>query len=170
MELKAALKEQYHAGLSNLRECIGKCSDELWNEVHAERHTWRLAWHTAFFTHFYLGQTEQAFERWSGDKRLSHEGYEKPDGYSRAEMLQYIQYIDALVDRTVDALDLSAPETGFEWYPNMTKISHELMNLRHTQGHIGAFAELIMGVNPAEEITWVAKANTYLDGDYMANE
>ena len=167
MELKSALKEQYHAGLSNLRECVEKCSDELWNEVHAERRTWRLAWHTAFFTHFYMAQTEHDFQRWPGDKRLKSEDYDAPDGYSRKELLDYLLYIDGLVDSTVDGLDLSAPETGFEWYPDMTKISHELMNLRHVQGHIGQFSELLMAVEPTEEITWVAKANTYLDGDYM---
>jgi hypothetical protein len=34
---------------------------------------------------------------------------------------------------TVDSLDLECRETGFSWYSNMTKLSHELMNLRHLQ-------------------------------------
>jgi hypothetical protein len=160
MEIRAALKEQYHAGLANLAECVEKCSPELWASHHADRYVWRLAFHCAFYTHFYMAQGESAFERWPGDRMLPYEE-DRPEGYSREEILNYIEWIDGIVDQTIDGLDLDSPETGFDWYPNMTKISHELMNLRHVQGHVGQISELIMALDPNEEIGWVAKAKTF---------
>lgn len=164
MELKATLKEQYHAGLANLAECVEKCSPELWTSLHAERYVWRLAFHTAFYTQFYLGQDEHDFDRWPGDRMLEYE-HDQPEGYSREEIMDYIRFIDGKLDAIIDTLDLDAPETGFPWYPNMTKLSHVLMNLRHTQGHVGQISELIMAADPAEEIGWIRKANSYRDRD-----
>lgn len=157
MELREALKEQYHAGLAMLAECVEKCPEELWREGRHPRTFWRIAFHTAFFTHLYLGQNEAAFQPWPGRRAGIHhrlwdeparvEPYELPEGapsYEKAEIRDYIRYVDALIDPTVDALDLAADETGFSWYPNMGKLSHEFMNLRHLQGHVGQLSELLM--------------------------
>lgn len=164
MELKRALKEQYHAGLANLEECVEKCPPALWRSLHADRYFWRIVFHTVFYTHFYMAQTEGDFDRWPGDRRLPYEE-DQPDGYTREEMLAYIQFVDDKVDSEVDGLDLSALETGFPWYPDMTKLSHQLMNLRHVQGHVGQLSELIMADDPRKEIGWVGKANSCHERD-----
>ncbi|HZH99257.1 MAG TPA: DinB family protein [Fimbriimonadaceae bacterium] len=174
MDTRAALKEQYHAGLRMLAECVEKCPEDLWHLGEHPRPFWRIAWHTLYFTHNYLDQTQHEFnasvENWPGAIKsalgvggekaaIDVEPYELPEGataVSKPDMLVYLEYIDALVDQTVDGLDLDRQDTGYEWYPGMTKLSHQLMNLRHLQGHVGQLSELLMmrGIDTA----WVAKA------------
>ena len=157
MELRQALKEQYHAGLAMLAECVEKCPDALWPEGRHPRAFWRIAFHAAFFTHLYLGQSEESFEPWPERREGVHhrlweepaevEPYELPAEapvYTKAELLEYIRFVDGLVNRTVDGLDLETDETGFSWYPKMGKLSHQFMNLRHVQGHVGQLSELLM--------------------------
>ena len=43
MELREALKEQYHAGLAMLAECVEKCPDALWLQGEPPRYFWRIA-------------------------------------------------------------------------------------------------------------------------------
>jgi hypothetical protein len=169
MELREALKEQYHAGLAMLAECVEKCPEDMWLEGEHPRTFWRIAFHAAFFAHLYLGQNEAAFQPWPGrragihhvlwDRPADVEPYELPEGaesYGRNEILAYIRFVDALIDATVDPLDLDADETGFSWYPTMSKLSHELMSLRHLQGHVGQLSELLMA--SGIDIDWVGKS------------
>jgi len=169
MELRQALKEQYHAGLAMLAECVERCPEEMWQEGEHPRPFWRIAFHAAFFTHLYLGQNEEAFAPWHGRREGIHHGlwhppfevepYELPAGaeiYQSSEMLDYIRFVDALVDPTVDQLNLDADETGFGWYKNMSKLSHQLLNLRHLQGHVGQLSELLMA--RGLDIAWVGKS------------
>src|SRR5579862_2240860 len=127
MELRDALKEQYHGGLAMLAECVEKCPDDLWVSPSPRsdegdrvifRSFWRIAFHAAYFTHLYVGQNEAAFQRpdgfradcegmWSSPWDI--EPYELPeevDPYSRQQMLDYIRFVDSLIDSTVDGLDL----------------------------------------------------------------
>ena len=60
-----------------------------------------------------------------------------------------------MIDPTVDQLDLASDETGFSWYKNMSKLSHQLMNLRHMQGHVGQLSELLMA--RGIDTDWVAQ-------------
>src|SRR5579859_5391607 len=62
--LRQALKEQYHAGLAMLAECVEKCPDDLWTSGTHPRTFWRIAFHAAYFTHLYLGQTLDAYQPW----------------------------------------------------------------------------------------------------------
>lgn len=177
-ELKPALKEQYHAGLAMLNQCVANCPDDLWTSPsprHDEgnrvifRSFWRIAFHAVYFTHLYLGQNEDSFAPWPG-RRVGYfeelwrkpwdiEPFEFPENAkatSKAEVLEYIAYVDALVSPTVDSLDLAAGETGFPWYRQMNKLSHQLMNLRHLQGHVGQLSELL--VAREIDIDWVSRA------------
>jgi hypothetical protein len=169
MKLRQALKEQYHAALAMLAECVEKCPEEMWLEGKHPRTFFRIAFHAAFGTHVGMGQNEAAFQPWPRRRAGIHPGlwedpanvepYELPEGaesYGRNEMLDYIRFVDELVDATVDQLDLDSDETGFPWYPNMSKLSHELMNLRHTQAHVGQLSELLMA--RGIDTDWVAKS------------
>ena len=174
MELRQALKEQYHAGLAMLAECVEKCPEGMWLEGEHPRTFWRIAWHAAYFTHNYLAPDEETFNGSVADwplavrtalgvsdtqKASDVEPYELPEGVTpltRREVLDYIAYVCGLINATVDSLDLDSRETGFSWYPNMTKLSHELMNLRHIQGHVGQLSELLMA--RGIDIAWIAKS------------
>ena len=86
------------------------------------------------------------------------EPYELPKDftpYTKKQTLDYLAYIGSLIDPTVDGLDLDAQETGIPWYKNMSKISHELLNLRHLQGHVGQLSELLMARNI--DTDWIGK-------------
>ncbi len=119
--------------------------------------------HAAFFTRVYLGQDEAAFPPWAlnrpdadalwGSNTVPHRLPEVIPPYSREELLQYVAFVGALVDPTVNTLDLERADTGFPWYKNMTKLSHELMNLHHLQGHVGQLSELLMA--RGIDIRWV---------------
>ena len=61
-----------------------------------------------------------------------------------------------MVDPTVDQLNLDSDETGFSWYKNMSKLSHQLMSLRHLQGHVGQLSELLMA--RGIDTDWVARS------------
>jgi len=159
MELRQALKGQYHAGLAMLAECVEKCPEEMWLEDKHPRTFFRIAFHAAFFTHVGMGQNEAAFQLtpWPRRRMGIHPGlwedpaylepYELPEGaesYERSEMLDYIRFVDTLVDPNVDQLDLASDESGFSWSPNISKMSQALQNLRHLQGHIGQLSERLM--------------------------
>lgn len=168
MEIREALKEQYHAAMAMLTESVEKCPDDLWISGEYPRSYWRIALHTAFFTQLYLPQNEHCYEPWPGRPMDDFEPmwldpqyvepYELPDGiapFSRADTLAYIRFVDEIIDPVVDSLDLDSDDTGFSWYPDMSKLSHELMNLRHIQGHVGQLSELLMA--RGIDTDWVPK-------------
>lgn len=123
MEVRQAVKEQYHAGLAMLAECMGRCPERLWLEGEYPRMFWRIAWHAAYFTHNYMVQNEAAFnasvENWPPAVRaalgvsdtqqaVDIEPYELPGSVSpltRREVGEYLAYLRGLVDETVDHLD-----------------------------------------------------------------
>jgi hypothetical protein len=160
MDIRSALKEQYHAGLKMLRQAVEICPEHLWLGGAHPRTFWRIAFHAAFYTNLYLAQNEHAFERWPKHRDCARLWENPPEEtpYTREEMIEFIEHVDALIDGTVDSLDLDSQVTGFDWYPNMTKLSHQIMNIRHLQGHIGQLSELLMADNPEIEVEWVAKA------------
>jgi hypothetical protein len=175
MDVRGALKEQYHAGLAMLAECVEKCPDDQWLGGAHPRLYYRIAWHAAYFAHNYLVPDQEAFNRSAADwplavrtalgvsdtqKAVEVEPYELPEAappLGRRDLLDYLALLRSLVDVSVDSLDLDSESTGFSWYPNMTKLSHELMNLRHIQAHVGQLSELLMA--RGIDIDWVARAS-----------
>jgi hypothetical protein len=166
MDFKAALIEQYRAGLSMLGECVATCPDDLWHQGEHPRAFWRIVFHAAFFTQFGLGQTYRDMVPWPGanpdsavmwDRPEYVEPYELPEDaqpYDRDQALAYIAFVDALVAPTVFALDLEASDSGFPWEGNSSKISQQLKSLRHLQGHVGQLSELLMA--RGIEVEWVS--------------
>lgn len=167
--LKLALKEQYHAALAMLADCVEKCTDDLWTTPSRKdvdpdhpnrfciRSFWRIAFHGIFFTHLYLAQNEDAFQPWPSRRNGYFDGmwqkpwdiepYEFPEDAeptTKQEILDYIRYVDSILDSTIDGLDLNSEESGIPWYRNFGKLSHELLTLRHLQGHVGQLSELLM--------------------------
>lgn len=170
MSIQAALKEQTHAAIAMLVDCVEKCPDDLWvspskKDVERDdpnrfciRSFWRIAFHGIYFTHLYMLQNIGEFKRplgtavgdreafgplWSLDRDPFDldEGCDPP---TKSDLLEYIAHVDSWVDPTVDALDFDSMESGVPWYKNFPKLNHELLTLRHLQGHVGQLSELLM--------------------------
>ncbi len=159
MNIKLALKSQYHAGLAMLRQCTERCPDEFWTSGTHPRSYWRIAYHAVFYTHFYLQQNYEAFTPWQKGRPNVECLWESPPieaPYSKEEIQEYVDFVVAGVDATVDGLDLDCAETGFPWYKDMSKLEHQLMNLRHLQGHIGQLSELLMA--QGIDTNWIGKS------------
>jgi len=141
MSIKPALKSQYHASLAMLREAIDTCPAELWTSDGYTNRFWHVAYHVLFYTHFYLQPSEADFVPWERHRdelnRFEREpGAAAPTPYTVEEMRAYWTFVDSAVDATVERLDLAAPTSGFWWY-EMSKLEHQLVNLRHLQHHTG---------------------------------
>ncbi|MBI5835206.1 MAG: DinB family protein [Armatimonadetes bacterium] len=136
MDIRAALKGQYHASLAMLRQAIAECPDDQWAAGPAGSAYWAVAYHALFYTDFYLQANVDSFVPWSEHR----DGFEKGEPYTRAQLLAYWQRCEDGLDAAVDALDLEADDCGFPWY-RLTKIDHQLTNLRHIQHHVGVLSD-----------------------------
>lgn len=161
MDIRSALKFQYHAALKALREAIEKCPDAMWNDPDDRAVPfWRVGYHTLFFTHFYLQQDRRDFRPWARAHAEAHweslDGPKVSEGFTRADLLEYWQVCDGMIDAGVDALDLSAPQCGFPWY-KMGTLEHQLVNLRHIQHH-AAILSARLRTQAGISINWVGRA------------
>jgi hypothetical protein len=162
MNLRAALKSQYHAALIMLKQVIERCPDDLWTAGGHPSAYWQIAYHTLFFTHFYLQPDLKAFRPWERARKeyeCLEEVYLPPHGppklgepYTKADVLDYWRVCNEMIDAGVDALDLDAPQSGFPWY-DMTKLDHQLVNIRHIQHHTGQLDDRLRLAG--REIEWI---------------
>jgi hypothetical protein len=142
MDIRSALKSQYHAALKMLRDAIDQCPDAMWNDpADGPASFWRVAYHTLFYAHFYLQQDEKNFVPWERALPEAHfiEAQKPIEPYTKADLLEYWQICDGMIDAGVHALDLSASQCGFYWY-KMSTLEHQLVNLRHIQHHAAALS------------------------------
>ena len=142
--IKDALKSQYKASLSMLINAIGICDDDLWISEEYPNRTWQMVYHCLFFANLYLYQRLEDRKNWS-QHRKDHQTLGKSDGkqpYTQAELIQYSKELLNQVDSLVDALDLSANDSGFHWY-RVNKLEHQLVNLKHLQHHIAQLQDRI---------------------------
>jgi hypothetical protein len=158
MEVKRALKGQYHGSLAMLRSAIVECPGEMWDGGEFPRSFWRIAFHTLFYGHLYLMQTMDDFVRWP--KQL--DGWENifddaspMEPCPKATVLEYLDFLDAIVDNQVESLDLDSEESGFDWY-KMPKLDHQFVNIRHIQEHTGQLRERLF--EKGHNLRWIGKA------------
>jgi hypothetical protein len=154
-----------------LKESVERCPEALWHDPAPTNAYWQVAYHALFFTHLYLMPDEEAFHPWQGHQS----DVQHPDGiagpadpqstlallpepYTRAQVLSYWQVCDAMVDDAVDGLDLSSPVSGFSWY-RMSKLEHQLVNLRHVQHHTAQLADRLRAA-AGVGVRWVGTART----------
>lgn len=162
MDVAHAIASQYRAGLLMLRQCISICPDESWVAGEHPRSFWRIAYHAVFYTHFYLMPDHESFLPW--ERHCWHGRIlwdDDEDGlppaehpYTQADLLEYVDIALDNVAGWVAALDLDASESGFPWYP-MSKLEHQLVNIRHLGIHVGQLQELLYarGLEPR----WVGR-------------
>lgn len=163
MDVRAALRSQYHAALDMLGAAVEACPDTAWDRPEDGNRTWQVAYHALFYTHLYLQPTEADFVPWAkhrphlhvlGDRLPwpPHEPIERGEPLARADVLEYLAACRAEVDARVAAVDLEAP-SGFDWLP-MGKLEVQLYNLRHVMQHAGELYERLAKANgPA--LPWV---------------
>lgn len=184
MEIREALKEQYHAVFAMLEECIETCPNDLWTTPNPMvddgdrtiyRSFWRISFHAIFFTHLYIGQRVEDFQPPPDDLEVRkrsdfaqiwgppwevepYELREETEAPSKEGILAYLRYVDGLVDPIFDRLDLNSSESGIPWYENFPKLNHEILTLRHLQGHAGQLSELLFARGLSTD--WVSRPKT----------
>lgn len=109
--LRAALKSQYHASLAMLRDVIEHCPSEEWLSTNHKNAFRQVSYHALFFAHLYLQRDEASF-RLCGQHRGEGDGI-AGEPYTQAQVLEYWEFCNRMVDRAVDALDLDSTESGF---------------------------------------------------------
>jgi hypothetical protein len=161
MTLQAALKSQYYASLAMLQEAIDACPTGLWTSDRYVNQFWQIAYHTLYYTHLYLQPSEADFVPWEHHRPGYHRFESAADGapvlspYSAKEVRSYCLRCQNLIDSAVDRLDLTAPTSGFSWY-RMSKLEHQLLNLRHIQHHTGQLADRLRR-ETNKGIAWVGE-------------
>ena len=138
------------------------CPDELWDEPVADNPFWRVAYHGLFFVNLYLQPSEEDMELWEGCREgyqflgptpwPPHEQPAADQPYTRAELLSFIEFLHAEVDRIVPTIDLSGP-SGFHWLP-FDKMELQIYNIRHLQQHVGDLSTLLL-TKKNLEIDWI---------------
>ena len=126
---------------------------------------WQIVYHTPFFTHFYLARDAASFQPWAEHQRdnQNEDGIPGnpdpastlpliPRPYTKEQALKYWAIVDALVDASVDAMDLHRRETGFHY--RMSKLEHQLVNLRHAQHHTAQLADRLRAAK-GSGVRWV---------------
>jgi hypothetical protein len=145
--IREALAGQYGAALKMLRQAIERCPDDLWASGKQPRTFWRIAYHAIFYADLYLRQNVAEFKPWThneDDARDLWDGRPETVPYPKAELLDYIDRLQAEGPTVIDSLDLETTDPGFHWYKNISKLEHEILNIRHIQGHVGQLSELLM--------------------------
>jgi hypothetical protein len=155
LTLRPVLKSQYHAALAMLGDAIEQCPDNVWSASDHMNAFWQIAYHTLYFTHLYLYPDRSAFRPW----KHHQSGVQHPDGipgdpdpnsslpliptpYTKVQVLEYWKFCDQMVDDALDKLDLENPDCGFpNYYPGMSKLEHQFVNIRHIQHHEAQLAD-----------------------------
>jgi hypothetical protein len=142
--MKPILDSQYHAGLAMLRDAIEKCPDPLWADAGYRNPFWMIAYHALYFTDFYLRPDLESFTPWERHREGAADmaDDEKGTPYTKVDLLEYWADCDGAVGDRVAALDLASPESGFYWY-KVSKLEHQLINLRHLQHHTAQLVDRV---------------------------
>lgn len=153
MVFRTALKNQTHAALCMLSECIEACPSELWISGEHPRLYWKIAYHATMYADCFLSPSFEAWERWPHHRReagwtMSDDGTEIPviEPYTPEQVSSYLNLIRSRVDERVDALDLDDETCGIPWYPELSRAELLILNLRHISEHVGQLHELRLAV------------------------
>src|SRR5262249_13120473 len=150
MDIHDALRSQYLAALEMLKQPVLLCPDDMWDAPAQHTRVWYVAFHALFFTHLYLQDTEEDFQPRPGLSEAEVESGGRV--LSRAEVLDYLGYCQALVNERVPRLRLEAP-SGFHWH-HFDKLELQIYSIRHIQQHTGELMERV-GQRVPIELDWV---------------
>ena len=153
IDIHDALRSQYLAALEMLKQPVLVCPEDMWNDPASRNRAWYIAYHALFFTHLYLQDREEDFQPRAG---MSEDELETSGRViSRAEVLDYLSFCQALVNERVPRLRLDAP-SGFHWH-HFNKLELQIYSIRHIQQHAGELMERV-GARVPTEMDWVSVA------------
>lgn len=164
MDLGSALLSQYRAALQMHRSAIEACPDPVWDEESHRNRSWNISYHALYYTHLYASRSEDAFEPWEKGRpnchymgRLPfppHTEFELGPPYSKAEMIEYADFVERFLIRALPAEDLEAV-SGFEWLP-FRRFELHLYNVRHLQHHLGQITARVQAAT-GSGVPWVGR-------------
>ena len=164
-DIKPILASQYHAALKTLKQAIDRCPESLWEQLGPQPVAyWQIAYHALFFTDLYLQIDEHHFKPWvyhqhafvDLDQAMTRKG-KLPDGLeacSIAQLHEYWQIVDDMVEPCLGQMDIALPESGFHWY-KVSKLEHQIIDIRHIQHHAAQLADRLR-VGASVGVDWVA--------------
>ena len=118
---------------------------------------WRVTHHALFYTHLYMQQSLLDFrpweKHWAKSERMGEDGLPGTP-YTKAEVLEYLDFCrEQVVERTA-ALDPEAP-SGFHWLA-FNKLELQFYNIRHLGQHTGELMERL-GTRAGISVDWVSQ-------------
>lgn len=165
------LWRQFGAAIDMLGDALRDCPDELWEErlwsdqpdqwVAASFSAfWYLGYHALFWLDLYLTGAEEGFVPPAPFDLVEMEPHETlPRTYSRAELLDYLEYCRGKCQATLSALtrEQAYRLCQFAW-GELPFAELQLYNLRHVQEH-AAQLSLFLGQQKAGKAPgWVSQA------------
>jgi len=165
MEIKKVVLSQYSASLEMLEMAIERCPELIWTDPEPKNKFWHIAYHAVFYTHLYLQSSEKDFKAW--DKHRSEYEFMGPlpwpphdqpkigEPYSKAEVLEYLEFCQGQAALILPDLNLESEESGFSWLL-FNKLELQFYNIRHLQQHIGELSERL-GTKAGIDIDWVGR-------------
>ncbi len=159
MDIHKVIQSQYLAALEMTKGAIENCPEQIWDAGKDKNRFWHLAYHALFYMHLYLQPTEADFVNWTKARQFRSLG-DPPETngktddvpYSKAELLEYVEFCRNQVKEVVPHLDLHA-ESGFHWLP-FSKLELQIYNIRHLMQHTGELLERLW-VDAEVEVRWV---------------
>ncbi|MCE5202652.1 MAG: hypothetical protein LLG24_00290 [Actinomycetia bacterium] len=170
--VRQSLASQYHAVLAMLRDVVTRCPHDLWET--GDVPFWQVAYHTLYYADLYLRPTESDFHPCRFHQRyMQHldgvpgppeldDILEGPDPAPRrvaaltpADIREYLELVDDMVDHEVARADLTAATTGFSWHcPQRPRLEQHIDNIRHVQHHASLLRGRLIAAG-ADAGTWI---------------
>ena len=164
MNFRTAIKNQTHASISMLAECVDGCPLDLWLSGEHPRPYWKIAYHVTVYADCFLNPSLDAWTRWEHHRREAAwtfdedgSGIPEVEAYTTGQVIEYIGSIRDQVDVRIDALDLEEDDCGFPWYKGLPRAELLILNVRHISEHVGQLHELRIAAGL--DVEWRASRN-----------
>ena len=69
MDFTTAIKNQTHAALHMLAECVDGCPQDLWLSGEHPRPYWKIAYHVTMYSQCFLNPSFDSWQRWEHHRR-----------------------------------------------------------------------------------------------------
>jgi hypothetical protein len=150
MDIKQVIQSQYLAALAMLKQAVVKCPPSLWDSPQDKDRCWFIAYHAVYFAHLYLQPARKDFVRWKNHTKPASSA-----PLSKAEVLEYLAFVEQEVARRVPVTDLAAAESGFHGI-KVSKFELQFVNIRHIQQHAGELYERL-GARRKIKLDWAER-------------
>ena len=164
------LWRQFGASIDMFGEALRDCPDELWTARLWEDQSdqwvaagfstfWYLGYHTLFWLDLYLYGSEEGFAPPAPFDLVEMDPNEAlPRTYTRAELLDYLEYCRRKCQETISALtDEQANRICHFGWGDVPYGELMLYNMRHVQEH-GAQLHMFLGQQAGKASEWEAQA------------